>query len=196
MPWKISRTFYDDDFPDASLNDKITIFEDRVMGWQLEIAEQLADRVKHSGFAVLSILVSYFEMIAKFRDGYCQDTRSSDYFKKGMRWVFPQEQFTDAQLKLTYRELRSGLYHASITGPRVILSRDFVRPICCTEISGRTMLEVNPHSLPRALQEHFASYIRDLRDPDQLTLRQQFQQRFDHQGSPFRKSSQFSGGIP
>ena len=192
MPWKISRTFYDDDFPAASLNDKITIFEDRIIGWIIEVGQQVADKIPHSGFAVLLILASYFEMVAKFRDGYCSENKSKHYFKEGVRRVFPGSGFVDADLTLMYSELRSGLYHASITGPRVVLSRDFSPPISIADTSSGCIVQVNPHTLPGALQKDFTEYIRELRNPANSELRRTFEKRFDWQGSPFRKSSRFA----
>ena len=89
MVW-ISPNFKDDDFPSGmSIEQKIKVFADRVNGWQLNIAQQCADNITHSGFAVLHIVVSYFEMIAKFKDGFTKDGKSEEYFRKGFDNVFP-----------------------------------------------------------------------------------------------------------
>ncbi len=60
-------TKHDFTFP-LNLDDKINLFEDLILGWQLEIAEQLINGYKdecnnihsgipHSGFATLSIIL-------------------------------------------------------------------------------------------------------------------------------------------
>ncbi len=57
-----------------TLNEKINVFEDRVIGWQLRIAEVIlnGDPIvgsrpsPHADFAALTAVVSYFEMIAQF----------------------------------------------------------------------------------------------------------------------------------
>ena len=90
------------DFPRVlTLDDKIEVFEDRTLGWQLDIAERVANGVKaddgttkckptkHSGFAVLHILFSYFEMIGTLETGYTGEGRSKEYFKEGFCSVFP-----------------------------------------------------------------------------------------------------------
>jgi hypothetical protein len=49
-----------------SPDDKVTIFYERTMGWQLGIADLCKD-IPLSGYAILHIVLSYFEMIAKIR---------------------------------------------------------------------------------------------------------------------------------
>jgi hypothetical protein len=44
----------------------------------------------HAEYAVLDILMSYFEMIAKYREGYLRTNKSRIYFKKGVRFVYPE----------------------------------------------------------------------------------------------------------
>ncbi|MFQ5814151.1 MAG: hypothetical protein ACE5I2_13330 [Anaerolineae bacterium] len=178
---KISRTFYKHDFPNPSLDDKITLFEDRVIGWLLEIAQQLAENIPHSGFGVLMILASYFEMIAKFQDGYRNESGSEEYFKKGLDWVFPNH-FKANEAKFIYREFRNSLYHAGITGPRVQLSRAHPSPMECTNLNGQLALKINPHTLPGALEQHFVAYVTQLRNPNEQNLRENFRSRFDYQG--------------
>ena len=41
-------------------------------------------------FATLKVVTSYFEMIAKYRDGFNQPGQSGEYFKKGLTQVFPE----------------------------------------------------------------------------------------------------------
>ncbi len=62
---------------------KIELFADSVRGWQLDVAERLIASDPHSGLAVLSIVLSYFEMMAKYRDGYAAKGKSKEYFSKG-----------------------------------------------------------------------------------------------------------------
>ncbi len=55
MSYWVSPWSKDTDFKyPLSDEDQIRIFDERVRGWKLEIAEALALAVKHSGFAVLS----------------------------------------------------------------------------------------------------------------------------------------------
>jgi hypothetical protein len=191
VAWKISRTFYDHDFPVFSLQDKITVFEDRVVGWLLEPAGQVVEEIPHAGFAVLLVLVSYFEMVAKFAEGFCKKGESKTHFRKGLRWVFDDKGFSDEECDLVYWELRNGLYHAGIAGPSVRLSRDFPEPLSCNKSGNGVMVDVNPHTLPRKLEAHFVSYVKRLRDPSEVSLRANFEKRFDWQGTPKRKSTKY-----
>jgi hypothetical protein len=96
---------------------RVDIFEDAVLGWQLDVAQALAASPggpnRHTGFAILSIVASYFEMIAKHRAGFPRDKEgaSAQYFCKGVQSVF--DAFagqTDVHLKPLYEHMRCGLY--------------------------------------------------------------------------------------
>jgi hypothetical protein len=87
MPKAISEHFTDEQFtPPASLEEKVAIFADRVWGWQLNVADRMrADA--HAGFAILAVVASYFEMIAKYQEGFVGPGASKDHFKKGVQSV-------------------------------------------------------------------------------------------------------------
>ena len=82
--WKISPNYFNTDFSwPLSIDDKITVFCDRIYGWQLDIADQIINYRKgsndeiieglpHAGYAVLHLVLSYFEMIAKYRASFCK----------------------------------------------------------------------------------------------------------------------------
>ena len=182
MVW-ISPNFKDDDFPSGmSIEQKIKVFADRVNGWQLNIAQQCADNITHSGFAVLHIVVSYFEMIAKYRDGFTQDRESEQYFTKGVFSVFPelenQGQISDRLLDKLYSEVRCGLYHGGITGSNIWITSDFDSSIV---FATDEKVAINPHRLVLALKQHFKSYIQELQDSRNKSLRDNFEARFSYQ---------------
>jgi hypothetical protein len=77
-------TYYD--WIGADDDKKIEIFQNRVNGWMLDIAKQCAC-IPHSGFAVLGIILSYFEMIGAFNRGVTDGTGSRE-FKDGIQSVF------------------------------------------------------------------------------------------------------------
>jgi hypothetical protein len=60
------------------------IFADLVRGWQFYPAEQIIDVSHHAGFIVLYAVMHYFEMIAKFKDGFTGYNKIPTYFKKGL----------------------------------------------------------------------------------------------------------------
>ena len=111
------------DYP-LTLENKIDLFVDRVMGWQLDIADKCINgRLKdfqHSGFAVLSIALSYFEMIAQYHRGSVSKKRSAEYFEHGLRLVYPEvEQYpaevVNEPLHALYSGVRCGLYHYGLS---------------------------------------------------------------------------------
>ena len=180
MASAISPQFQDIDFPsEMSLDQKIEVFADRVTGWQLNIAQKCAD-IPHSGFAVLSIVFSYFEMIAKYQDGYKGVDKVQEYFKKGFVDVYPTlsnepQDIREKILEKLYYDVRCGMYHNGITGPDIELS-DFDFPVAFVSPS---TIRINPHRLAPSLRQHFQSYIRQLRDHRNEGLRHKFEARFN-----------------
>ena len=88
-----------------TFDQKIEVFYERIWGWQLHVAEiclnggrshdgrDTAEAIPHSAFAAMQIMLSYFEMIAKYEDGFVPKTpkqgESPKYFKRGVQSVFP-----------------------------------------------------------------------------------------------------------
>lgn len=177
-------------FP-LSLDKMIDIFEDRVQGWQIIIADQayrgvldskkkrVSSGIPHSGFAVLLILLSYFEMVAKFEAG---DTSkdSGVWFKAGIKSVYPElsskiEQDKVMILARFYKGARCGLYHAAMTSKQVFVSGD-VSTFDYDASNGK--LIINPGDMIDRISSHFEAYIQRLRDLKQTTLRANFERKF------------------
>jgi hypothetical protein len=203
----ISPSYRDADFHfPLNIEDKITLFEDRILGWKLNIAEQvingqvepdgnvLKSPIQHAGFATLDIVFSYFEMIGKYEAGYVDKYESKCYFKEGAYSVFPQlklptpppapgvqgvvRTIADEVLDLLYWGVRCGLYHAGITNNKIILAGDEPHPLAF-DLQNQ-MLVINPHLLVPALKTHFAGYISRLRDAANVELRANFEKRFNY----------------
>ena len=120
--WMITPFSKRSDFPEKlAVNHKIQIFYERVTGWQIDIAdivangirdekgEVLKDGIKDSGFAVLNILLNYFEMIAKYKNGYVGGETSTDCFIDGFKMVFPEFDKLTWLPEKVYRNARCGL---------------------------------------------------------------------------------------
>ena len=197
----ISPSHQDTDFPHPhSLDTKITLFEDRVLGWKLDIADQLINGskeqspIRHSGYATLDIVVSYFEMIAKYEDGFT-GRKSEEYFKKGVYSVFPEFKnippppqtplspvgnvvsLIDVVLDLMYEGIRCGLYHSGITNGKIFLTGEIETPMAFD--LQLQMLIVNPHLLVPKLKGHLKDYVERLRDTNNVDLRTKFEVRYD-----------------
>jgi hypothetical protein len=172
--------------PDLNFEQKVAVFADRVRSWQLDVAERQAHENPHSGFAVLSSLLSYFEMYAKHREGFTETGRSGEFFKKGVEWVFdrwdgPPEVRTLVADRL-WKAARNGLYHDGLTSAGIVLSGEFDATMRVTrnEDSGEIgEVHINPVRLVQQVQIHFSGYILRLLNPANDGLRTNFEKRFD-----------------
>lgn len=203
----ISPSFQDTDYPfPHSIDTKIMLFEDRVLGWKLNIADQIMNGkkkpdgtdeslpIRGAGYAALDIVFSYFEMIAKYEDGFARAGKSEDYFKAGVYSVFPEFRhvpapatplspignvvsIVDIALDLMYEGIRCGLYHSGITNGRIMLTGEIKTPMAF-ELQNQ-MLIVNPHLLVPKLKAHLADYVGRLKDVNSTDLRTKFEARYD-----------------
>ena len=194
ITWKHQHTELTDDAP---IEKKIEIFRERVLGWQLHVADLVINggrdhdnvrdiaSIPHSGFATLQILLSYFEMIACYEAGIAGKTKgqSRDLFIQGVQFAFPQvKSFPYAAtrnfLSHLYSSVRCGLYHTSIPGSGVGLAPTGI-PIQFTD--DPPQLVIDPHEFARALRTQFLDYVARLNDPSQVILRTAFEKRFDYE---------------
>lgn len=170
----------------------VQVFREQVWGWQLHVAEMCLNGGKdqnddktvfplpHSAFAAMQIMCSYFEMIANYRDGYCDEkgNQSGAFFKRGLIWVFPE--LASAPIRVVenvknvfWKQLRCGLYHGLSTGG-IILSGD-VSGLFAIDTQGHFWL--NPHHWPIHLKSHLITYCDQLNDPSNTDLRGKFAKR-------------------
>lgn len=206
---KISPLYTDNDFPSPlKLEDKIKIFSDRILNWKLNVADMMInggtnteiksniEPIPNSGLASLDILFSYFEMIGKYEEGYAKNNNSRKYFNMGIASVFPQFKYNlpknegsfvpvgktisikDKLLDMLYKDIRCGLYHNGIVEGRIILSSKVDSSIVF-DPQNATLI-INPHLLVPAIKEHFRKYVERLTNPDNITLRENFERRFDY----------------
>lgn len=211
----ISPHYKSTDFPTGTdgeliltLENKIDIFYDRVHYWQLDVADLLInggkDRVAKdispidgSGFAVLSIAFSYFEMIAQYQEGFMPKSKrelfghSKRHFTEGFYSVFSEwnavrqeYHLDDVLIPMLLAGVRNRLYHDGFTASNVILTGDLPDPIAITipKSPGFAGLIINPHKIPARLKIHLQQYVDHLRDSDNVEyngLRTNFEARFD-----------------
>jgi len=180
MPFAISPRHTSDDFQGTlTLDNKVEVFIARVEGWQLGVAKEMIQKqVPYRAFALLHMLTSYFEMIAKYHAGFVGQRRSREHFKKGVRLVFPAiEPEAEAFLNSLYDSVRNGLYHTGMTGSNVILADNL--PGSVGYNSQHNMIMVSPDQLAEDLWIHFAAFAAALRDPANAELRSNCERRFD-----------------
>lgn len=180
-----SPKFSNKDFPmeydQWLIEDKIKLFEDQTIGWQLEIADDIinknAENNRHAGFAILAILFSYFEMIGKYIKG-ANTRESKKYFRIGLLDVFPEFAVNERIVDILYSEARCGMYHQAIVGKRIVLSRKYNKAIV-QDKNDTEIVVIDPHSLTTLLIKHFNGYIGCLKKNNTVS-RQNFITRFDY----------------
>jgi hypothetical protein len=201
ITWKHQNTDFVYPINLETIENKIEIFYEQCYGWQLHIADLMANGgrglgsddtqykpLRHSGFAVLQLCLSYFETIGKFRDGYTKPDKSGHYFRCGFKSIFASliaglpVPILDALIDRLYQDGRNGLYHASMVGRNLGLGQcegafQFVLPDQHTLPDG--FLVICPENLPRILKEHLTEFRKELLNPNNAELRANFEKRFD-----------------
>ena len=171
----ISKNYLDTNFGANPTTDaKIEIFRDRVMGWQIEIAETL-NNVAHSGYGILSVSFSYFEMIAQYVKGKSSNHKSKNFFVEGFKEVFNDTPLSDPDIEEIYKRVRCGMYHSGYTRVGVLISGQYHDPM---DFSDNTV-HINPQALTATIREHFTKYIITLKNQSNATERANFAKMFD-----------------
>lgn len=185
MSW-ITKYHQDSDFAlPLRLEDKITIFEERVSGWQLEIADACGSKDfslwEHSGWAVLMIVFSYFELIGKCRVGDQGGRESERCFGMGLKEVFPELLQMPANHQqevesILYVSGRCGFYHSGMARRRILISHCYAKPIEYRQ----ELVFINPHKLVPELRRHLQQYVAELRNSVNEEARRNFEKQFDY----------------
>lgn len=188
----ISWKHQDTDFSGPlTFEEKVEVFYQQTLGWQLHIAGLVANGgttlgenkpvspIRHSGFAVLHICLSYFELIGSL---VSSKPRSSMRFKAGVQRVLPglvnDSADSAALLRRLHEGARCGLYHEGRTRPGVGLGRPPDGSPIAYDPQSRTVV-ISPERLPRVLKAHLEQFRSELLDPANSRLRDVFERRFD-----------------
>lgn len=196
VSWKHQHTDFSQP---AAFEEKVVIFNEKVWGWQLHIAELCLDggkdhdgrtdlpKIPHSAFAAMQIMLSYFEMIAKYENGFIppnpRQGESAKYFKLGVKSVFPDlvnqnQGEVNSFLETFYEKARCGLYHMAQAEAGILLTGDL--PEAMRFDTASKTLVINPHRLPGVLKSHLENYRIRLLETTNTDLRQKFESRFNH----------------
>lgn len=183
MPFAISPVHNLEDFPDGlDLSAKIEVFIARVEGWLLGPAiEMIKVGIGYRAFALLAVVTSYFEMIAKYSDGFLGERSSGLYFKKGLKLVFPEMSLPEDEPLLDgiCDRVRNGLYHVGMTKPKVILIDADPEKGSIGYQPATDLIAIAPDTLVEDLRIHFAGFAHSLRSQENSQLRANFEARFD-----------------
>jgi len=171
----------------ATLDKKIMDFTRAYRRWILDVADELINSstcgrqgnpsVADSPFAVLFLLLSYFEMIAKLKAGYVELKESGTYFKKGLHDVLPETvAYSADDMNRLYQKVRCGFYHAGLLLDNdVVVTGETPLPIV---IEGQR-IKFNPSRLVCCVKKHFDQCEAHLSNPQNGQLRINFESWFD-----------------
>ena len=152
--------------------DKVRLYDERVRGFQLEIAQQMLDvdpstgnsRIPWSGFASLAVVFSYFEAYEQHRSGASTEKGGSGRaFQCGVLDVFPQLVATSEQLDALWKRLRCGQYHCGNPKGGIVIGPSYQAPL--EYAAADDTWYINPEKLIVALQEHHKRYVATLVSP-------------------------------
>ncbi len=204
----ISWKHQDTDFSGPlTFEQKVEVFHEQALGWQLHIADLVANGgmtfgenkpippIRHSGFAVLHICLSYFELIGSLVTSTPQTPTRT--FKAGVRHVLPGlidgSADSEALLARLHEGARCGLYHEGRIRPGVGLGQPPGESPIAYDSSSKTVV-ISPERLPRVLKAHLERFRHELLDSANTLLRRVFERRFDtgfaEQSRPPNKSVQ------
>lgn len=178
----LSNKDFPEDYFKWTFEDKIKLFEAQILGWQLNIANEIINDPKnrhpHAGFAVLSILLNYFEMIGGYLDGEQGET-TRHHFKIGITDVFPDLRKRPDIINILYKEARCGMYHVGITGKSIVISRSYQGVITVIKKPSGQLIVIDPHRLAITLIVHFKKYIQIVSDASSMVKKENFEKRFN-----------------
>jgi hypothetical protein len=181
-----------------NLDGVIDVFQARIDGWYLEIADRCingwqengvpcintidrqgrsANYIPDSAFAVLMIVFNYFEVIGVFKKGITSKNQSFEKFTAGIDDIFPElSEPMRRNLRRRMYRLRKELYHVQRRDAvYTLLHIDDTSDITINE---KDILVIDPHNLIPRLRSHFREYCAQLKDVDQVELRQTFRKAF------------------
>ena len=184
--------------PEGTVNDKIDVFEDWMNGWLLRHAHALSDEKyvfrSDAGFAVLMLTTAYFEAIESYHTGQSSEHQSKAFFRRGFLRVFcglpttlRQNGYADAESVAgdiadeIYIHLRCGLFHEGGTKHKLLIRED-TAPLgfMLEKTTGHVgSIVIDPRKFLADVQRHLQEYVRQLRDPSGVDLRQRFEMFFD-----------------
>jgi len=144
----------------------------------------------HSAYALLAIIVPYFEMIGKSLNPASKERHTAGPdFNHGFCDVYPAFDIangvrTDKALPevVGFRDrLRNGLYHLGYTKGNLFIHnapREIPEDFFVDKSKPEHAYWVNPHQMTRTIMAHFPSFMGRLRDLSQLGLRTKFEKFF------------------
>ena len=183
-----------DDVKSGGVDDWIAAYEDYVDTWFFRRVVRLVDSAKsreerlETGYAVLHLVVGFFEPYERFRSGKRPKSRKA--FKRGFQRIFsqatpaPPRGALEAVADRMYKDVRCGLFHQLHTGADILLMEAedrgpiFVHSSASGDID---IIWINPWMFFERVWAAFKDYVDILKNsthPDSATARERFAATF------------------
>jgi hypothetical protein len=156
---------------------KILIFEDRINGWFLDVANKLKEN-NEAGFVIVMISLGYVEGIQQYVEGAGSDTGSKDCFVRGIKRIFTLDDRYDTLIENLYKGARCGLFHNFMTSSSISISGDYPDVI----LFNNNVISINPHKFIDCIRKDFEKYVEDLKNKENIVVRSNFEKRFSVTG--------------
>jgi hypothetical protein len=145
--------------------ERIDLVCQRYKFWILEFAEKLANE-PNSGYAVLALLNSYFDMIAQLSGLRHPRERVHERVTTGLKIVFPELNGERDLAKEIYERLRNPIAHMGGTKDQIILIDRFEEAITWGKYHNLDAIVINPRIWAKRIIEHFDNFAAELLDSD------------------------------
>ncbi len=168
-----------------TIDEKIQDFEVAVRRHILDAAKILLDHDAGLDLGAVRLLAVYFEVIAKYMDGFSQLGQSREYFVRGCREVIERlpeprrrraQHIRDDPLEGFYELVRCGLAHGAVP-PFNVTFGGSMTALTISE-DGR-QLNIDARSLLNVLSRDLYLYLDRLRDERENQLRENFERRWN-----------------
>ena len=146
------------------LDDKIDVYEDQVLGWIVHPAKLMFAN-PHSGFAVLTLALTYFEPLGQSLAGRVGNSYAS--FKSGWLAVYStMPDVHDEIMRDLYSQLRCGTFHQGFAKGLTRITADQDKPVVLHGNGTKVhTLIVNPWRLLEDVEYHVTEHCAELRVP-------------------------------
>lgn len=159
-------------------DEQIAVVCERYKMWMLQFAVELINQ-PNAGYAALSILNSYFDMIAQFSGHSHDDNSVKKRVEIGLKAVFPELEDNPGIATLLAKHLRNPMAHMGMTEDSIVLIELYDEPLVWGSFHGEEALVINPRLWVKQISDHFEEFYAMLRDPSPEfdELRRRFLQR-------------------
>lgn len=163
--------------------EKVESFRDSYKLWHFDIALSLTSSNPDSGFAVLSILNLYFEILGRHLNGLTpQESRGKSRANTiiGINRVFPDLENNPHQIyelpEKLCDEIRNSIAHLGLTGSHIVLDGTYNSALTIHIYeSDLIVFVINPTLWALHIYQDFYRYINELLDENNVKLRENFE---------------------